>query len=308
MIAIRSTIDTLTPVSNTVTPHAANRGTYKMSPSKPCLITGDDMQTTSDVATYSESLGQATELQAAEYDQAIDDRVSEESMIWRGWYSKLKVAAEFVIATALLIPAMPLIVLSIALVKLSSPGPAIYAQRRIGQHGRIFVLYKIRTMLHDCERLSGPQWSTNGDSRITPVGRFLRRTHLDELPQLINILRGEMSLIGPRPERPEFVTQLERAIPHYRDRLLIRPGLTGLAQVQLPPDSDLDGVRRKLACDLYYVRWYRPSLDVRIVFATALKDFGCPMKVGCRLCRIPSGQIVEWTYDRWESQPQFQTA
>ena len=105
---------------------------------------------------------------------------------------------------------------------------------RLGKNGRPFRLHKIRTMRHDCEKATGPRWAVPGDPRITPLGRFLRQTHLDELPQLWNVLRGEMSLVGPRPERPEFVPDLEQAIPHYRDRLLVRPGVTGLAQVQLP--------------------------------------------------------------------------
>ena len=137
-------------------------------------------------------------------------------------------------------------------VKLTSRGPAFYTQIRLGQDGRAYAIYKLRTMTHDCEKLSGPQWSKKGDCRVTAVGRLLRRSHLDELPQLWNVLRGEMSLIGPRPERPEFVPRLERSLPHYRARLHVRPGVTGLAQVQLPPDTDLGSVRRKLA--------YRPLL------------------------------------------------
>src|SRR5207248_4660391 len=140
------------------------------------------------------------------------------------------------------------------LVKLTSPGPMLYTQTRLGRRGRPFTIYKIRTMLHDCESLTGPQWSTPGDTRITRVGRWLRRTHIDELPQLWNVLRGDMSLVGPRPERPEFIPELENAIPFYRDRLLVRPGITGLAQVQLPPDTDMDSVRRQLAHDIYYGR------------------------------------------------------
>jgi lipopolysaccharide/colanic/teichoic acid biosynthesis glycosyltransferase len=123
-------------------------------------------------------------------------------------------------------------------------------------------------MTHDCERLSGPRWSTRGDSRVTFVGGFLRRSHTDELPQLWNVLRGEMSLIGPRPERPEFVMQFVRLLPRYAERLLIRPGLSGAAQIQLGPDTDLDSVRRKLAYDLYYVQHLGPWLDCRIACGT----------------------------------------
>src|SRR5207249_2271789 len=160
--------------------------------------------------------------------------------------------------------------LGAVLVKLTSPGPILYSQTRLGRHGRSYTIYKIRSMSHNCEKQSGPRWSTAGDSRVTPIGRLLRRTHVDELPQLWNVLRGEMSLIGPRPERPEFVPQLERALPQYRQRLLVRPGVTGLAQVQLPPDSDLASVRRKLAYDLYYVHGCNFCLDVQLLLATVL--------------------------------------
>src|SRR5262249_45239825 len=144
--------------------------------------------------------------------------------------------------------------------------------------------------------LSGVRWATQDDPRVTPVGRFLRRSHLDELPQLWNVLRGEMSLVGPRPERPEFVPNLEAAIPHYRERLLVRPGLTGLAQVQLPADTDLASVRRKLAYDLYYVRRMSPWMDLCIFLCTALKLVRVPFHVSRRLFLVPSPEAVERTY------------
>src|SRR5262249_26068901 len=157
-------------------------------------------------------------------------------------------------------------------------GPAFYTQTRVGRDGRLFSIYKIRTMVDKCESLTGPRWSMPGDPRITLVGHFLRVTHLDELPQLLNVLRGEMSLIGPRPERPEFIPELERALPAYRGRLAIRPGVTGLAQVQLPADTDLDSVRAKLAYDLYYIRHRGAWLDFRILVCTALYAFGIPFR------------------------------
>jgi lipopolysaccharide/colanic/teichoic acid biosynthesis glycosyltransferase len=208
-------------------------------------------------------------------------------------YTGFKPLLDFLLAVPLLVLAAPFMLLSMLAVKLTSRGPAIYKQTRLGLNGRPYTIYKIRTMSFDCERLTGARWSTPGDPRVTPVGRFLRTTHLDELPQLWNILRGEMSLVGPRPERPEFVTQLERAMPHYRCRMLIRPGVTGLAQVQLPPDQDLAGVRRKLAFDLFYVRNASPWLDLKIVLATASGIFGVPFAVPRVLLRIPSGRVVE---------------
>jgi lipopolysaccharide/colanic/teichoic acid biosynthesis glycosyltransferase len=150
-------------------------------------------------------------------------------------------------------------------------------------------------MGHDCEKVSGPQWSRPGDPRITRVGAFLRRTHLDELPQLWNVLRGEMSLVGPRPERPEFVPALAEAIPGYLGRLQVRPGVTGLAQVTLPADTDLDSVRRKLASDLHYVNYFNAWLDLRILLATGLKVFGTPFSLIARVCRLPHLPLDERT-------------
>jgi lipopolysaccharide/colanic/teichoic acid biosynthesis glycosyltransferase len=219
--------------------------------------------------------------------------------IWqppRTWYSLGKRAGEFSLALVLLVLTAPLMLLAVLLVKLTSRGPAIYSQTRVGRFGRLYTIYKLRTMAHNCERLTGPRWATACDPRITRVGRFLRRTHLDELPQLWNVLRGDMSLIGPRPERPEFVAQLEKAIPHYADRLLVRPGVTGLAQVQLPADTDLASVRRKLAYDLYYVRHLSPWLDLRLFFCTGFKMLGIPFRTLRWLFRLPGKDKVERTY------------
>jgi lipopolysaccharide/colanic/teichoic acid biosynthesis glycosyltransferase len=198
-------------------------------------------------------------------------------------YEIVKAIGDRAAAAVLLVLMAPLVLVVMALVRLTSRGPALYSQVRLGKGGRPFRIWKIRTMTHDCERHSGARWSTRGDPRVTLLGRILRATHLDELPQLWNILRGEMSIIGPRPERPEFVGRLEKVIPHYRDRLLVRPGVTGLAQVQLPPDSDIEGVRLKVACDLAYIRNLSFWLDVRIVALTVLHVFGLPCHGLCRL-------------------------
>jgi lipopolysaccharide/colanic/teichoic acid biosynthesis glycosyltransferase len=192
--------------------------------------------------------------------------------------------------------AAPVIGLGALLVKLTSRGPAFYTQIRLGRHGRSYTIYKLRSMRHNCEKDSGPCWSKKGDTRVTPVGRFLRRTHIDELPQLWNVLRGDMSLVGPRPERPEFVPHLEEAMPFYRSRLLVRPGVTGLAQVQLPPDTDLASVRRKLAYDLYYVRYRNPWLDFRLLLATALHLVGIPHALLGKLLCLPGGRVIEQAY------------
>jgi lipopolysaccharide/colanic/teichoic acid biosynthesis glycosyltransferase len=209
---------------------------------------------------------------------------------WRTFepYANVRAAVGFGLACVLLVTTFPLLILAVLIVRLTSRGPAIYRQTRVGRNGRTYTIFKIRSMRHDCERRSGPQWSTGNDPRVTPFGRFLRRTHIDELPQLWNVLRGEMSLIGPRPERPEFVSQLEKVIPGYRGREGVLPGVTGLAQIQLPPDTDLDSVRRKLACDLYYVERGTLWLDLRIVVCTGLKVFGVPCERSCQLLGIPT--------------------
>ena len=148
-------------------------------------------------------------------------------------YADLKRWVDFPAAVLLLVIFSPIILLSMVLVKLTSRGPALYTQRRVGRNGRSFTIYKIRTMVQDSEP-NGPRWCVPGDPRVTAVGRFLRWSHLDELPQLVNVLRGDMSLIGPRPKHPEIVRQLEQVLPDYRRRLITRPGVTGLAQVLNP--------------------------------------------------------------------------
>ena len=144
---------------------------------------------------------------------------------WKAWFDRL-------FAAVFLVPALPVIGALFLLVRLTSAGPGIYRQRRVGQHGRTFVMYKLRTMRCNAEAGTGAVWSSAGDPRATRLGRALRYLHLDELPQLVNVLRGEMSLVGPRPERPEFVHHLADRIPGYLDRLAVPPGLTGLAQLE----------------------------------------------------------------------------
>ena len=214
----------------------------------------------------------------------------------RRWYLRAKTVLDGLLALTLLVLTAPLVLLAVVLVKVTSRGPAIYSQTRLGLRGRPFTIYKLRTMTHNCESLTGARWSTPGDTRVTAVGRWLRRTHIDELPQLWNVLRGDMSLIGPRPERPEFVPQLEQAIPHYTERLQVRPGVTGLAQVQLPPDTDLDSVRTKLAYDLHYVKHVSLVLDVKIYWATFFKMLSTPFPVIRRLFGFPTREAIEADY------------
>jgi lipopolysaccharide/colanic/teichoic acid biosynthesis glycosyltransferase len=191
-------------------------------------------------------------------------------------YDAVKPVVEFMLALIILLFSAPVVFAAIVLVKLSSRGPAIYTQKRLGRGGKIFTIYKLRTMYLDSERQSGPTWSVPGDPRVTPIGRILRWCHVDELPQAINILQGEMSLVGPRPERPEIAVNLEDELSGYRLRQAVRPGLTGLAQVRQPPDTSLASVRRKLNYDLLYIERMSPWLDLRLIMGTALKCLGVP--------------------------------
>jgi len=191
-------------------------------------------------------------------------------------YFRWKGLIERTLAALLLIPGLPIIGLLALLVRLTSPGPGILRQVRVGKDGRRFTMFKIRTMRSDAEASTGTVWARPGDPRVTGVGRVLRRFHLDEFPQLFNVLHGDMSLIGPRPERPEFVHVLSKQIPGYLNRLAVRPGITGLAQLNLPPDTDLESVRRKLVLDLEYVERGGPYLDARLFLCTFARLFKLP--------------------------------
>jgi sugar transferase (PEP-CTERM system associated) len=168
--------------------------------------------------------------------------------------------------TALLIclPFLPLIVLA---VHLSSPGPILFSQTRVGRRGRLFTAYKFRTMRQDAEA-QGAVWAIKDDPRVTKIGRFMRSTRLDEIPQLWNVLRGDMAFVGPRPERPEFVQWLSREIPYYDLRHMIRPGITGWAQVRYHYGASLEETKHKLEYDLYYVKHQSIGLDLLIMFET----------------------------------------
>jgi lipopolysaccharide/colanic/teichoic acid biosynthesis glycosyltransferase len=151
---------------------------------------------------------------------------------------------------------------------MTSRGPVFYRQKRVGFNGTVFECYKFRTMCADAEADSGPTWAGDDDPRITPVGRFLRTGRLDEIPQLWNVLRGDMSLVGPRPERPEFVERLSREIPHYNLRHTIRPGVTGWAQIRFKYGSSVEDAKEKLRYDLFYVKNMSPGLDLLVLFET----------------------------------------
>jgi exopolysaccharide biosynthesis polyprenyl glycosylphosphotransferase len=165
--------------------------------------------------------------------------------------------------------ALPLMLLVAIAIKLFSKGPVFYRQTRAGKYGVPFTLYKFRSMHTDAEVESGAVWATKDDPRVTPVGRWLRKLRLDEIPQLLNVIRGEMSLVGPRPERPEFVHILEDKIPYFRQRLCVKPGVTGWAQINYKYGDTLEDVATKLEYDLYYIKNLAPSLDAYILFHTA---------------------------------------
>ncbi|MGO8897203.1 MAG: sugar transferase [Isosphaeraceae bacterium] len=199
---------------------------------------------------------------------------------------QIRIFIEFVLALLILAVSMPIILIALVLVRATSRGPVIYAQKRLGRGGQVFTMYKIRTMYRDSEP-DGARWSVPGDPRITPVGRLLRWSHVDELPQLINIMQGKMSLVGPRPERPEIVGQLERVYPEYWRRLNVRPGVTGLAQVLQPPDTNLSMVSSKLFLDLYYIDHCNLRLDFRILLATVPHVFRVPPEKIARVFGFP---------------------
>jgi sugar transferase (PEP-CTERM system associated) len=163
------------------------------------------------------------------------------------------------------LPLIPFIVLAI---KLTSRGPVFYAQKRVGHNGSIFECYKFRSMRADAEADSGPTWADDDDPRITVVGRFLRMSRLDEIPQLWNVLKGDMSLVGPRPERPEFVEKLNQEILHYQLRHIVRPGITGWAQIRFRYGSSVEDSKEKLRYDLFYIKNMSPGLDFLIFFQT----------------------------------------
>ena len=180
---------------------------------------------------------------------------------------KVKRAVDIAIAALGLVPGIPLILLAGLLTKLTSPGPVIYRQKRVGLGAKPYVLYKLRTMRADSEA-QGAVWASRRDPRVTGVGYYLRKWRIDEIPQLINVLKGEMSLVGPRPERPEFTEKLAAFIPFYNERHLVQPGLTGWAQVRYPYAASFEAAARKLQFDLYYIKNMSFLLDAAILLRT----------------------------------------
>lgn len=209
--------------------------------------------------------------------QAID-----KSLAGRNHYFLTKDLFDWCAAAFGLVFLLPIMFMIGLLVKLTSRGPVFYRQIRVGINNQPFLIYKFRTMRSDAEK-NGPQWARRNDPRVTPVGSFLRRTHLDEIPQLINVLKGEMSLVGPRPERPIFVSDLSQKIEGYPLRLRVKPGITGLAQVYHRYDESIEDVQVKLSWDLRYVQTCGFFMDIKIIFNTFISlvlgkthDVGAP--------------------------------
>ncbi len=179
----------------------------------------------------------------------------------------LKRALDIIVSTVLLFLTLPLLAGAAIAIKLEDGGPILYSQERVTKDGRVFRILKLRTMRQNAER-TGAVWAQKGDPRVTRIGRFLRRVRIDELPQLINILKGDMSFVGPRPERPEFVKELAAQLPLYNERHVVRAGLTGWAQINYPYGASLDDARSKLSYDLFYVKNFSVLFDVLIIIQT----------------------------------------
>lgn len=184
------------------------------------------------------------------------------------WQRFLKRTIDIAVSLTVLLLFMPVWIVVTVAIRVNSPGPIFFTQERLGKDGKVFKIIKFRSMYHDAESQTGPMWAEKDDPRVTPVGRIIRRLHIDEVPQFINVLKGDMSIVGPRPERPFFVEQLQQRIPLYSQRLRVRPGITGWAQIKGKYDNTLEDVRRKLQYDLFYLENLSVRLDMKIILNT----------------------------------------
>jgi exopolysaccharide biosynthesis polyprenyl glycosylphosphotransferase len=184
------------------------------------------------------------------------------------WEKRLKRIIDIIVSLFILAITFPVSVITALAIKIDSPGSVFFRQERCGIDGTVFKMIKFRSMRHDAEKHSGPVWSSKNDPRITRVGKFIRKVRIDEIPQMINVLNGEMSLVGPRPERPYFVEMLSKEIPYYKRRLKVRPGITGWAQVKHKYDETIEDVKIKLRYDLFYIENMSLRMDFKILFRT----------------------------------------
>ncbi len=207
----------------------------------------------------------------------------------RSAYDPVKRVLDLLACIAIMALTWPILLAGWILVKSTSKGPGIYTQTRLGLGGRPFRIYKLRSMTNNCEATAGgAKWSMVNDPRVTPVGKLFRKLHIDELPQLFNVLLGDMSLVGPRPERPEFVGPLSASIREYPLRLAVRPGVTGLAQIQLPSDTDLDSVRKKIILDRCYIDSRGIWFDIKLIVGTAIYLAGFSYATVRRMLALPN--------------------
>lgn len=188
-------------------------------------------------------------------------------------FERFKRATDIYLSVLGLTFAVPVLFLFSLIIKLTSKGPVIYKQDRVGKNGEIFKIYKLRTMSVDAEKTTGAVWARANDPRITPVGRLLRKTHIDEIPQILNVIKGEMSIVGPRPERPEIVRDLKLLILDYEKRLQVKPGITGLAQVFHKYDETIEDVKQKIKYDCLYIRKMCLWVDLRVMARTCIVVF-----------------------------------
>jgi exopolysaccharide biosynthesis polyprenyl glycosylphosphotransferase len=189
------------------------------------------------------------------------------------WEKGTKRIFDLVFSILILLVTAPILLVVALLIRVTSPGPAIFAQERVGRFGKPYTMYKFRTMKQNAEKETGPVWAKENDPRITPLGKWLRKTRIDELPQLLNVIKGEMSFVGPRPERAHFVEQFKKEIPLYARRLNVRPGITGWAQVKWKYDASLEDVKEKTKYDLFYVENMSLRMDFKILFNTLVTVF-----------------------------------
>lgn len=186
----------------------------------------------------------------------------------RRFFGVAKEILDVVLGFIALVLSLPLLAVCALIIKLSSKGRVFHRQLRVGKAGKAFRMYKLRTMREDAEAETGAVWAEDDDPRIVPACRWMRRSHVDELPQLINVIKGEMSLVGPRPERPELVAKLEKVCPEFNKRHMVRPGITGLAQLRNGYEASVEGARRKLQADLEYIEKQNWSTELRILAST----------------------------------------
>ncbi|MFA6468663.1 MAG: sugar transferase [Bacteroidota bacterium] len=188
--------------------------------------------------------------------------------IMQPWEESAKRLTDIIVSLLILTFSSPIWIFAAIAIRINSPGPLVYSQERVGKNGKLFRMHKFRSMYQDAESRTGPVWATTNDPRITSVGKFLRKTRLDEIPQFYDVLRGYMSLVGPRPERPHFVELLSKEIPLYKRRLTVKPGITGWAQIKQGYDTSIDDVKSKVRYDLFYIENMSFRMDIKILLMT----------------------------------------